>query len=347
MNNLSQKISALRAQFGKKLCILGHHYQTEAIIQHCDRTGDSLELARQITSIDAQYLVFCGVYFMGEAAALLTRPNQKVFLPDPHADCMMALMASGCHVHNVLCELQAMGKDVVPIAYVNTSVGLKAQVGAFGGAVCTSANAQEVLSWALSTNKTVLFLPDKHLARNTARALGLNADDWQILRLSGDGLLDTAQDLKQKRLLIWPGCCPIHSQMRLQDVQGLRSDLSDCAIYVHPECQPEVVEACDGAGSTSYLIKTAEELAKASSSKKVVIGTESNLVARLRQRHKDRLELLPLKEAYCPDMNAITEQKLFTLLQNIQLGSAQAVMIKAAEREPAQAALQRMLTITQ
>ena len=345
MNDISLKISALREQLGKNLCILGHHYQSEAVIQHCDLTGDSLELARQIETIEARYLVFCGVYFMGEAAALLTRAGQQVFLPEPHADCMMALMASGCHVRNVLLELQAMGQDVLPIAYVNTSVGLKAQVGAFGGAVCTSANAKEVLNWALTNGKKVLFLPDKHLARNTAQALGLGPDDWQILRLSGDGLLDKAQDLTSKRLFIWPGCCPIHSQMRVQDVQAMRRQYPGCAIYVHPECPPEVVKACEGAGSTSFLIKEAQRLANEQSIKDLIIGTESNLVTRLALRHKDALRLLPLKEAYCPDMNAVTEEKLLTLLQNIERGTAQAVALQEAERQPAKAALARMLTI--
>lgn len=345
MHDLNNNISLLRQKLGSKLCILGHHYQCERVIRHCDITGDSLELARKIADIEATYLVFCGVYFMGEAAALLTRPGQQVFLPDDHADCMMALMASGCHVHNVLHELQSMGMDVIPIAYVNTSVGLKAQVGAFGGAVCTSANAKDVLNWALKTGKRVLFLPDKHLARNTAKQLGLDAHDWHILRLSGDGILDSKEDLGAKRLLIWPGCCPIHSQMRVEDIRAAREALPGCAVYVHPECPPDVVDACEGAGSTSFLIRKAQSLAGSASIKRVVIGTESNLVTRLGLRHKNELTLVPLKEAYCPDMNAITEEKLLSLLQSILNGQGKPVRLKEAERAPAKAALERMLAI--
>ncbi|MBQ7457391.1 MAG: quinolinate synthase NadA [Desulfovibrio sp.] len=345
MSDLSSQIRALRQKFGTKLAILGHHYQNDAILAHCDVVGDSLELARKVPSIEADILVFCGVYFMGESAALLTRPTQTVYTPDAHADCMMALMASGCHVHNVLNQLQSITK-VLPIAYVNTSLGLKAVVGAFGGAVCTSANATTILAWALEQSPTVLFLPDRHLARNTAKSLGLTEQDWRILRLSGSSYADSEADIKGKRLLIWPGCCPVHAQMQVNDLESLRKQYPSIRIYVHPECDPCVVDQCDGAGSTSYLIKKTEEIAATQTKPLLAIGTEEHLVNRLIKRFQNTCSILPVRaNMTCPDMQAITEEKLLETLQAIDQGVATPIQIAAAEQEPAKMALTRMLSV--
>ena len=322
---------------GSRLCILGHHYQTDAVIRHCDFTGDSLELSRKVPTVDAEILVFCGVFFMGESAALLTRPDQKVYIPAEHAECMMALMAGAYEVERVVRTVNTT-RRVIPLAYVNTQAGVKSCVGAYNGAVCTSANADIMLDWALREGDAVLFLPDRHLACNTAKRLGLTEKDWQILHLSQEALSDPA--LQEKRLLIWPGCCPVHAQLRQEQIEAFRKKVPDAAVYVHPECPPEVVSASDGAGSTSFLIAKAKEAEK--TGQKLGIGTESNLVARLHKSNASVQGLLPM---YCPDMNAVTEERLLTLLQAIDANKAKALSLSEKERKSAKEAITRMLTV--
>ena len=188
MSRFSDAITAIKQGLGDRLCIMGHHYQHDDVVRHCDVTGDSLELARRIEGIDAEHIVFCGVYFMGESAALLAKPGQSVHMPAWDANCMMSLMTPAGLARTVLLQLQATGRKIVPLAYVNTTLALKAVVGEFGGAVCTSANARTMLAWALEEagpDGAVLFMPDKHLGRNTGLQLGLGPDDWHVLRLSG------------------------------------------------------------------------------------------------------------------------------------------------------------------
>ena len=149
MSRFSDAITAIKQGLGDRLCIMGHHYQHDDVVRHCDVTGDSLELARRIEGIDAEHIVFCGVYFMGESAALLAKPGQSVHMPAWDANCMMSLMTPAGLARTVLLQLQAIGRKIVPLAYVNTTLALKAVVGEFGGAVCTSANARTMLAWAL------------------------------------------------------------------------------------------------------------------------------------------------------------------------------------------------------
>ncbi len=147
MSRFSDAITAIKQGLGDRLCIMGHHYQHDDVVRHCDVTGDSLELARRIEGIDAEHIVFCGVYFMGESAALLAKPGQSVHMPAWDANCMMSLMTPAGLARTVLLQLQATGRKIVPLAYVNTTLALKAVVGEFGGAVCTSANARTMLAW--------------------------------------------------------------------------------------------------------------------------------------------------------------------------------------------------------
>ena len=146
MSRSTEAITAIKQEMGDRLCIMGHHYQHDDVVRHCDVTGDSLELARRIEGIDPEHIVFCGVYFMGESAALLAKPGQSVHLPAWDANCMMSLMTPAGLARTVLLQLQATGRRVVPLAYVNTTLALKAVVGEFGGAVCTSANARTMLA---------------------------------------------------------------------------------------------------------------------------------------------------------------------------------------------------------
>lgn len=343
MQQVCEHITALRARLGRQLCVMGHHYQHDSVVRHCDITGDSLELARRVAEVAAENIVFCGVYFMGESAALLTRPGQKVYLPNPDADCLMARMAPAALARRVLEQLNGAGRRVTPLAYVNTSLALKAVVGEYGGAVCTSANARTMLSWALERGEGVLFLPDRHLGDNTATDLGLGPEDRHVLRVGSTGLVAPETQPLGRRLLLWPGCCAIHARLEPEAVSAARAAHPGCRIVAHPECREALIQACDGAGSTSYLIREAARAASEKTSGTLIIGTENNLVRRLAALHKGRCRILPLGHAICGNMAKVTERRLATLLQGIAAGTAVPLAVDEALRAPARLALARML----
>ena len=349
MHDTAAAITALKAKLGSRLCIMGHHYENDAVVRHCDITGDSLELARRVPDITAEHIVFCGVYFMGESAVLLAKDGQQVHLPAPDADCAMSLMSPADRARKVLRQLHEGGRKVVPVAYVNTTLALKAVVGEFGGAVCTSANARTVLQWALDQGRGVLFLPDRHLGRNTGRQLGLGPDDWHLLELGPDGLSPDeaapAHRLWSAQLLLWPGCCPIHDELTVAQIAAARAAHPGCLVMAHPECRPEVIEQCDGAGSTSFLIREAARLATEQPGGTLIVGTEINLVERLGKRHAGQCTVLPLGPAMCPDMAKITEDNLLSTLRAIDDGTATPLTVDAALCPPARESLTRMLDI--
>jgi len=339
---LRDEIVRLKHELGENVCILGHHYIAQNVIDHCDLKGDSLELARRVEDIRAPYIVFCGVYFMAESAALLARPGQKVYIAVEEADCVMSRMAPASLLDKVLARLRAPGRSVVPLAYVNTSLSVKAVVGRCGGAACTSANAKTMLRWALDQGGQVLFLPDRQLARNTAKLLGLAETEWYALDIRGQGAnLDLAA-ARKARLLLWPGCCAIHARFRPEHVAAARRAHPGSRIAVHPECRPEAVDAADAAGSTSFLI---EYVAKSPAGSTLVIGTENSLVERLAREQAGRRTVLPLARSLCSHMGLTTEQRLLDCLRGIQAGTARALAVPPAEAAPARDALQRMLQV--
>src|SRR5690348_959538 len=179
---LEARIGAAKAKLGKKLFILGHHYQREEVMRWADARGDSFGLSRiAADQHEAEYIVFCGVHFMAESADILTADHQKVILPDLNAGCSMADMADIDSVEEAWDAIAAVTDitNVVPITYMNSSAAIKAFVGRNGGAVCTSSNARAVVTWALAQHgpaTKVLFFPDQHLGRNTAFQLGYGAE---------------------------------------------------------------------------------------------------------------------------------------------------------------------------
>ncbi len=339
--SFSHQISELKKQLGNRILITGHHYQSDSIIQHCDIIGDSLELARKVAQENAPHIIFCGVYFMAESAALLARQGQSVHMPDTEANCVMSQQAPADLARRVLQRLCAKGRKIIPLAYVNTSVSLKAVVGEFGGAVCTSANAQVMLDWALRQGDGVLFLPDRHLGRNTAKKLGLSPQDWRILSITLQGM-EQESSRNDVPLLLWPGCCAIHAKIRHQHIAAIRSQYPDCRIAVHPECSPEVVDHVDAAGSTSFLIEYARQAAPGET---IIIGTENNLVERLRKRHETHCTILPLRAVSCSHMGKTTEAKLLQLLEDISQDKAPVISIAAEQAQHAKNSLTRMLDV--
>ncbi|MDR3357738.1 MAG: quinolinate synthase NadA [Desulfovibrio sp.] len=345
MNTTADAIAAIKTKLGRDLCIMGHHYQNDAVMAHCDISGDSLELARRVPRIDAARIVLCGVYFMGESAALLAREGQTVHLPEPDADCLMSAMIPIRLARRVLEQLALGGRDIVPLAYANTSLAVKALTGEYGGAVCTSANAETMLAWAFQQGKGVIFMPDKNLGHNIANRLGISENERHVLRIDGRGLIEPASQPLDRKLLLWPGACSIHARFRPEFVERARAGYPGCRIAAHPECRQEVIALCDAAGSTSFLIKEAARVAESDSGGTLVIGTEENLVRRLAKRHRGKCSIFPLSHAICPEMSKVTEEKLLAVLEGIVGRGGEPLEIPENFFEPARLSLTRMLEV--
>jgi quinolinate synthase len=337
---LAEAITRLRRTLGERLVIMAHHYQHDEVVRHADITGDSLELARRVPDLGAAHIVFCGVYFMAETAAILAAPGQTVHLPDLEADCIMAAMAPASRVAAVLAHLASGGRRVVPLAYVNSSAAVKAVVGRHGGAVCTSANAETMMRWALKLGDAVLFLPDRNLAWNTADRLGLPENERLVLDVRGDGRRLDPAAARSVRLFAWPGMCAIHHRMKPAHVAQARAADPQALVVVHPECRPEVVALADASGSTRGIIDYCN---RAPEGAVIYVGTEIRLVRRLAARHAPSKRILPLLESACENMGKISAAKLLACLQ--RLDGPYAVQVGPEEAAPARAAVERMLEV--
>lgn len=311
---IANRIEELRKRLGSRITILGHHYQNDSVIRHVDLRGDSLELARKVEDIDSEHIVFCGVYFMAESAALLARPGQKVHLPQISANCVMAQMAPAALVETILEKCNSGGRKVIPLTYVNSSVAVKGVTGKFGGAVCTSANAKSMLEWTLRQGDAALFLPDKNLGWNTADQLGIPEGERHILDIRANGEKMDMDAVNAARLILWPGCCAIHARFNTRQIESRRAENPGARLVVHPECSPAVVAKADAAGSTSYIIKYAAEAQKGDT---IIVGTEINLVERLAGQYKGSVTIVPLLESECSHMARTKPLHLMLALEAI------------------------------
>lgn len=348
-NDLESRIWETKERLGPALVILGHHYQRDDVIQFADFRGDSLKLARDAANCrDAQSIVFCGVHFMAETAAILAQPGQVVLLPDLEAGCPLAEMAALPEVEEAWAQLgQAMEveDEVLPITYVNSSASLKAFCGRRGGLVCTSSNAQAVLEWALARRPRVLFFPDQHLGRNTAKRMGIPPGEMLLWNPSCTFGGHEAPALAKARVFLWRGFCNVHQRFLPEHVLAWRRRESDVRVIVHPECREEVVDLADEAGSTSYIIQRVEE---SSPGAKWAIGTEANLVNRLKNEHPEQLigHLSP-EPSTCRTMNLITVEKLARVVEGLLRGELiNQVTVPPDVARYARAALERMLEVS-
>ncbi len=320
--NLESKISNLKSQLGDQLVILGHHYQRDEVIQFADFRGDSLKLARDAANCrEAKYIVFCGVHFMAETAAVLAQPGQTVLLPDLDAGCPLAEMADLADVERAwaqLGEVMDVEREVTPVTYVNSAADLKAFCGRHGGVVCTSSNAQAVLSWALARRPRVLFFPDQHLGRNTAKRMGMPLEEMLVWNPSHPLGGHDVESLQSAKVFLWRGWCAVHQRFLPEDVRAWRERDPEVRVIVHPECMMKVVDLADEAGSTAYIIRRVEESPPGS---KWAIGTEFNLVNRLKNEHPDKfIASLSEKPSLCRTMNLITMEKLACVLEELAQG---------------------------
>jgi quinolinate synthase len=337
-----ERIEETRRRLGKAAVILGHHYQSDDVIRFADHRGDSLELSRvAASSRDAAYIVFCGVDFMAESAALLCDARQRVFIPSHEARCPMAAMADRMGAQQAWDRLtQGWGPDVIPVTYQNSSAEIKSFCGELGGAVCTSSNARAVFQWALSQKGHVLFFPDEHLGRNTALSLGIAAEEiavWDPEESSG-----SQPGLRGASVVVWKGYCRVHTRFTVAHVQEARERYPDARIVVHPECTAEVVARSDVAGSTSHIVRVVEE---APAGATLVIGTEKNLVSRLATEHPDKT-VVPLAPSLCGAMSLINPQNLLSVLEAILENRVDdAVRVPPETVAGATLALDRMLAV--
>src|SRR5215470_12117780 len=291
-HTMDDRIRAAKQVLGRDCVVLGHHYQRDEVIRFADFRGDSYKLSQLAAAAAGKYIVFCGVHFMAESADILSRPSQMTILPDLNAGCSMADMAEITQVEDCWEQLVAAGltddegDGITPITYMNSTAAIKAFCGRRDGVVCTSSNAGGAFKWAFAKTEKVLFLPDQHLGRNTAYALGIPRADmavWDPWQIMGG---QTPDRLRRARVILWKGHCSVHQRFLPEHVDRVRADFPGIHVIAHPECRWEVCQKADSLGSTEQIIKT---VAKSPAGSKFAVGTEIHLVNRLAKQNPDKM----------------------------------------------------------
>ncbi len=342
-------IDAARTEIGRRVVILGHHYQRDDVIRHADLTGDSYQLSVMASRTDAEFIVFCGVHFMAESADILGKDSQRVILPDMGAGCSMADMATIDQVEDAweqLSEIGVLDQRVAPITYMNSSAAIKAFCGRNDGVVCTSSNAVPLFDIYLRQFEKMFFFPDQHLGRNTGAKFGIPLDKMVVWNPHEELGGNTPEDLLKAKLILWRGHCSVHGRFKAWHVDKVRDEVPGIQVLVHPECIREVVEKSDLDGSTSFIIKTVEN---APSGSKWAIGTEVNLVNRLAQRFPDKdIRLLAPDLCMCATMYRIAPQNLAWAMENLLNGIVvNEIVVDGETKHYANVALERMISYTE
>ncbi len=311
--------------------VVAHYYQRDEVFEAGDIVGDSLELARKSKETNSEWIVFCGVGFMGQSVKVIA-PNKRVLMPKV-ACCAMARMIDGSYFDDTVAYMVDRGiakEDILPITYINSDAVVKAKVGEMGGLVCTSSNAFKIIEEGLKSGKKILFVPDRCLGQNFANSMGLKSCVIGV----GDC------DPKEADIICFNGFCSVHQYFTLDDIEFYRQKYPDILIAVHPECDPAIVDAADFSGSTSQLIKYVNDLAP---EQKVAVGTEYNLVNRMR---KGNTYVLSSTKPECPTMNETTIEDLYTVLKSIEDGKPiNEIEVDDHIAKYAKLALDRMLEI--
>jgi quinolinate synthase len=349
---LHDRIVAAKKTLGDKVVILGHFYQREEIVQHADYLGDSFQLAVAAKDRpEAEHIVFCGVHFMAETADILSNDEQKVILPNLAAGCSMADMADADSVEDCweqLMELYGTEADadgrvpVIPVTYMNSSAALKAFCGRNGGIVCTSSNAEVVLKWAFERGQRVLFFPDQHLGRNTAKAMGISVDQMPLWHGRKDLGGNTADQLNDAKVILWNGFCSVHKRFTVAQIDKARAEFPGVRVIVHPESPMAVVDASDEYGSTDYIRKA---VAAATEPTTFAIGTEINMVQRLAAQYPQH-NIFCLDPVVCPcsTMYRIHPGYLAWVLERLVAGeTVNQIVVDESVAADARVALERML----
>ncbi len=324
--NLKSAICNLKSASGA--VILAHNYQIPAIYGVADFLGDSLELARQAEKVRARLIVFCGVRFMAETAKLVN-PGARVVLAAPDAGCEMADMISS---DALVARKRELG-DVTTVAYVNTPADVKAE----SDICCTSANAVQVVN-ALPRDRSILFVPDRHLAAYVARATGRPLLDNSELRSAKSELTGSEFGVRSSAFGIvpWEGFCYVHATLRAADVERARREHPGAFVIVHPECPLETIDAADAVASTSGMIRLAHEHSE------IVLGTEAGMCDRIR-RELPQVTCWPLRRTtLCRNMK-------LTRLEDVRAalaGEVPDIAIPEDVATRARRALDRMMVVS-
>ena len=350
---LRRRIAERKDQLGPSLCILGHHYQRDEVIEFADFTGDSLKLSQLAAERkEAKYIVFCGVHFMAESADVLSGPHQAVILPNLQAGCPLADTADQSAVAAAIDELGSMtSTKVVPITYVNSAAALKAITARAGGACCTSSNVANVFAWAFRSTdeggagaEKILAIPDAHLGRNTAVAMGYSPADCVVYDpgLPNGGL--SQKSLAPATFILWKGQCYVHQRFTVEHVRLARQAQPGVTVIVHPECRHEVVKLADASGSTEQIIRA---VAGGQGQESWAIGTESNLVNRLAKQHPQcTIRVLSDEPSHCAQMARIDLPHLLWALDGLCEGRVvNRISVPEETAAEARTALQRMIEI--
>ena len=303
--NFKEEILRLKKELD--VTIVAHFYQKDEVFEMADITGDSLELAKKSMTAPTKNIIFCGVGFMGESVKVLA-PQKRVFMPRI-ACCAMAKMIDVEYFDmnlKILNEAGISNDDILPITYINSSAAVKAAVGKMGGYVCTSSNAFAIIAKGLESGKKIFFVPDRCLGQNFANQMNLKS------AVIG---LDNIEDVKASDIICYNGFCSVHQLFTPEDIDFYKEKYPDIIVAVHPECDVKVVQKADFVGSTSQLIKyITQEL---DSEQKVAVGTEYNMVNRLRDKNT---YVLSSTKPQCPTMNETTLEDLYNTLKSIEDG---------------------------
>jgi quinolinate synthase len=288
---LVEQINDLRKQ--RNAVLLVHNYQRGEVQDIADFIGDSLELSQKAAGTDADVIVFCGVHFMAETAAILC-PDKTVLLPDAHAGCPMADMITADKLREKKAELP----DAAVVCYVNSRADVKAE----SDICCTSANAVKVVE-ALD-DEEILFIPDQYLGH----------------------YVSTKTD---KKIHLWPGYCPTHARIQPDDITRLKREHPEAKAVVHPECRPEVIELADAVLSTSGMCRYAQE----SDAREIIIGTEIGIIHRLKKENPGKTFFPISDNAICPNMKKITLEKVLWSLKEMspQVTVPEAIRVRAKQ----------------
>ena len=347
-HTMDARIAAARAKLGTDVVLLGHHYQRDEVIRFADYTGDSYKLSRVAAGTNAKYMLFCGVHFMAETADILAQPWQQVILPDLNAGCSMADMAEIGQVEDCWETLGRAGltANMTPLTYMNSAAAIKAFCGERGGLVCTSSNARAAFEWAFRRAGKILFLPDQHLGRNTAFAMGIPLSEIVVFdpyQINGGVAPDR---LRAAKVVLWKGHCSVHQRFLPEHVDRVRQEEPGMQVVVHPECRWEVCQKADALGSTERIIEIIERAPAGSS---FAVGTEIHLVNRLAARFAPlgkRVITLDDAGCLCTTMYRISPQHLLWSLENLLSGKVvNRIKVAADVKHWAKTALDRMLEV--
>lgn len=328
--NFKEEINRLKKELD--VTLVAHFYQRDEVFELADITGDSLELAKKAKETDSKYIVFCGVGFMGESVKVLS-PEKTVLMPKVACCAMARMIDEGYYEQNlkIINEAGIPNENILPITYINSSAAVKAKVGEMGGMVCTSSNAYKIIEKGLESGKKIFFVPDRCLGQNFAKQMNLKSS------VVGDGT-----NLNEADIICYNGFCSVHQLFTVEDVEFYREKYPDILVAVHPECDPSVCDAADFVGSTSQLINYIKELPI---EQKVVVGTEFNMVNRLRDKNT---YILSSTKPECPTMNETTLEDVYKTLKSIEDNNInEETLIKVDDNviKWARVALQRMLEI--